>query len=104
MVGAVGLREKLCVKCSRFELHVCEEERGSRADTLLQSLPFPHWAPSLLKISVCFNLLKATTPGATLVMNATTDYVRPRLLAVKEEGTSSEDGQNSLPLPFSSTF
>lgn len=61
---AVGLREKLCVKCSRFELHVCEEERGFRADALLQSLPFSHWAPSLLKISVCFNLLKATNASS----------------------------------------
>lgn len=98
------MREKLCVKCWRFELHVCEEERSSRADALLQSLPFPHWAPSLLKISVCFNLLKATTPAATLVMNAMTDYVRPRLLAVKEVGTSSEDGQKLPPFAIFLVF
>lgn len=45
---------------------------------------------------------KRLTPAATLIMNAMTDYVRPRLLAVKEVGTSSEDGQK-LP-PFTIFF
>lgn len=36
-------------------------------------------------------------PAATLVMNAMTDYVRQRLLTVKEVGTSSEDGQKLPP-------
>ncbi len=95
--GAGGLWEKLCVKCWRFELWGGTKLQGIRFSTVITVSTL---GSVVTENSVCFNLLKATTPAATLVMNAMTDYVRPRLLAVKEVGTSSEDGQNSLPFHF----